>query len=245
MKLKLPSYIVSLALLSSAVPALCQDKVLVPGDPPLSKPERVPDSSFENGKPQGIFVGRSLLSGKAICFLFLDGGRITRAIPETGLENFYWEQHKKEHLGDCGTYTLSGQTLSIRWGDGGVNTGPLTATPNGIEFYNKRYTKPETISVERLVGSWQAALSVGDITMTHDLEISLDGSFHWQIVTGGAVPGKAVANTGRDLRGKMAIHGLSATFKGNDGSVLTYTLLPVPGEPMQAFALGRDMFTRK
>jgi hypothetical protein len=63
---KLLSYLASLAPLGSALPALGQE-ARVPGDPPLGKPERVPESSFENGKPQGIFVGRSVLSGKALC----------------------------------------------------------------------------------------------------------------------------------------------------------------------------------
>lgn len=224
---------------SAAAPAA------LPGAAPLGKAERVPDSSFKNGSPQGIFTGISLLSGKAICLLFLDGGRITRSIPEGGLQEFHWEQHKKDHSGDCGTYTVSDGTLSVRWGDGGVHTGPLKGTPNGIEFYGKRYTRPETVSVEKLAGSWQSARTAFDLTVTHELEIGADGSFHWVSGTGGVVAGRAVARENRNLRGKLTIRGLTATFKGDDGSVQNYTFLPVPGEPVGAFAIGRDMFVRK
>src|SRR5207248_10323989 len=115
---KLLSSVVSLALLAGAGSVLCQDNAQTArrtlddqfsvNTASIGQPERVPDSSFENGKPQGMFVGIDPLSGEAICLLFLDGGRVTRSIPKGGLENFSWEEHKKKQSHNCGIYTLSG-----------------------------------------------------------------------------------------------------------------------------------------
>src|SRR5689334_22652217 len=73
---------------------------------PMSQSERVPDAVVVNGVPQGMFVGRSLLGGKAVCLLFLSGGRITRAIPEGGLESFDWTRHRAAHGPDSGTWQM-------------------------------------------------------------------------------------------------------------------------------------------
>ena len=62
--------------------------------------ERVPDAAVVGGVPQGMFVSRSLLTGRAVCLLFLSGGRVTRAIPEGGLESFDWTKHQAAHRGD-------------------------------------------------------------------------------------------------------------------------------------------------
>jgi hypothetical protein len=213
---------------------------------PKGKAERVPDSSFKNGEPKGIFVGTSLLTGKAICLMFLSGGRITRAIPKGGLEDFYWEQHKSENGGNCGTWSISGDTLTVTWGDGGVNKGPLKATANGVEFYGKRYTRPEKVDVARLAGRWESARTVGALTVTHTLDIGAGGAFHWVMGSGGVVAGRAVASTGRDLRGTLTMRGTTATFRGDDGSVLTYYLHRVPGdEVVTAFSVGGDMFWKQ
>ena len=93
--------------------------------------ERVPEPDVLAGKPQGIFVGRSLLTGRAVCLLFLDGGRVTRSIPSGGLEQFDWVRHNADHPGDSGMWEMLDDELSITWGDGGVHHGPLTVRPAG------------------------------------------------------------------------------------------------------------------
>jgi hypothetical protein len=211
----------------------------------LGKPERVPESSFKDGVPRGIFFATSMLSGKAVCLLFLDGGRITREIPEGGLEELYWEQHLKDNPRNSGTYTVKDGTLTISWGDGGVHTGPIKATPEGIEFYGKRYVKPAPTTVEQLAGAWQSALTSGAMTTSHELTIGADGAFHWTGGTGGSGDGWAAFGGARDVRGKLTLRGSTATFRADNGSVETFTFLRMPGDPATVFSVGRNMFARK
>jgi hypothetical protein len=74
----------------------------------------VPESAVVIGVPQGIFVGRGVLSGKSVCLLFLGGGRITRAIPVGGLESVDWARHRAAHAGDSGTWAFERGNLVIR-----------------------------------------------------------------------------------------------------------------------------------
>jgi len=211
--------------------------------------ERVPESGIVNGIPQGIFVGRSLLTGKAVCLLFLSGGRITRAIPQKGLEHFDWAQHQSEHSGDSGQWEIRGNQLRIVWGDGGVHEGPLTATPDGIEFYGKRYARPATVAIAALAGKWDSARGTAlwggeGIMMTQTLIINRDGSFRWEAGTGGVVSGEAVSNAAKNMAGTVKISGSTMTFYGSEGAVESYTFLPLPGDPIVAFTLGNSTFTR-
>jgi hypothetical protein len=75
--------------------------------------ERVPDAGVVNGVPQGMFVGRSLLTGRAVCLLFLSGGLVTRFIPEGGLDNFDWAKHQAAHTGDSGRWEMRGAQVAI------------------------------------------------------------------------------------------------------------------------------------
>jgi hypothetical protein len=210
--------------------------------------ERVPESGIVNGIPQGMFVGRSLLTGKAVCLLFLSGGRITRAIPQNGLEHFDWTKHQQEHSGDSGKWEIRGNLLRIVWGDSGVNEGPLTVTADGIEFYGKRYARPTTAGIAAIAGKWESARGTAiyggeGINMTNTLIIDRDGSFHWETGVGGEVSGRAVSNE-TNRTGKLQITGSTMTFLGKDGTEASYTFVPLPGSPIVAFSLGSNMFTR-
>src|SRR5689334_12186650 len=119
--------------------------------------ERVPDAAVVNGVPQGIFFSRSLLTGRAVCLLFLSEGRVTRFIPSGGLENFDWAKHRAAHDRDIGTWSMANGQLRIMWADGGVNQGPIILHPDGIEFYGKRYAKPATVTLAAIAGRWEAA----------------------------------------------------------------------------------------
>ena len=66
------------------------------------------ETAVINGIYQGLFVGRSLLTGRVIYLLFLSGGRVTRSIPTGGLENFDWARHQANHptTQEHGKYTV-------------------------------------------------------------------------------------------------------------------------------------------
>jgi hypothetical protein len=199
--------------------------------------------------PKGLFLGRSLLTGRAVCLLFLTGGRVTRFIPTGGLENFDWAQHQTSHFGDCGTWESADGQLRIVWGDGGVNQGPLTVHPDSIEFYGKRYARPASVSVAALAGHWQSTRGMAvvggqGINTTSTLIVEAGGRYRWSSITGGVVAGRAAADTDAMAAGTLSITEATATFRADDGTVVSRTFLPMSGTPIAAFSLDADMFTR-
>ncbi len=201
-----------------------------------------------SAEPRGIFVGRSLLTGRAVCLFFLDGGRITRSIPSGGLENLDWSRHEEDHPGDSGTWEMHGQELTIAWGDGGVHRGPLTVRPTGIEFYGKRYSRPMTVEPADLVGRWEAAsgsaLAGGEgVNALSTLIVEDGGRYGWTGTVGGVVAGRSTAEA-RSMSGTLLLSGQTITFRADDGSLDTRTFLPVAGEPLEAFSIDTEMFTR-
>ncbi|MCC7066231.1 MAG: hypothetical protein IT456_25780, partial [Planctomycetes bacterium] len=166
----------------------------------LAQTERVPDAAVVNGVPQGLFVGRSLLTGRAVCLLFLSGGRITRAIPAGGLEQFDWARHSAAHAGDSGVWQMSGTRLIVQWSDGGVHEGIVAVHPDGIEFHGKRYARPGTANVAAIAGRWEAtrgtAIAGGPgINRTTELIIQADGRYQRRGTIGGVVAGRAAAGS--------------------------------------------------
>ena len=222
--------------------ALAQPSILV------AQGEAVPAAAVIDGKPRGMFVGRSLLTGRAVCLLFLSGGRVTRVIPHGGLEHFDWAAHRTAHSGDVGSWEILGGQLAITWGDGGVHQGALKVTDGGIEFYGKRYAKPVAVVVADLVGQWEAsrgtAITGGEgINTATTLSIDADGRYRWTGVTGGEVAGRVTASGGTRT-GKLSVSGQTMIFRDDDGSVSARTLLPVAGTPVAAMSLDADLFTR-
>lgn len=201
---------------------------------------------FQSG-PEGIFVGRSLLTGRAVCLLFLDGGRITRSIPTGGLEHLDWGRHQRDHAGDCGTWSLEGEQLTIAWGDGGVHQGPLTVRPTGIGFYGKDYARPIAVEPSDLVGRWESAhgMAVGGgvgVNQPSTLIVEPDGRYRWTGTIGGVVAGRAT-EAGSLSSGTLQISGQTIVFQA-DGASVARTFLPVAGDPLEAFSLDAEMFTR-
>jgi hypothetical protein len=211
--------------------------------------ERVPDAAVIGGIPQGVFISRSLLTGRTVCLLFLSGGRVTRAVPEGGLENLDWARHQSEHSRDTGRWEVRGGQIAIAWGDGGVHEGPLSVRPDGIEFYGKRYTKPMVVSLDAIVGRWHAtrgtAIAGGSgINVASTLIIQPDGRYEWSATTGGVVAGRAVASD-KTMAGTVRITGATTiVFTPDAGRAIAHTLLAAAGVPITAFSLDATTFTR-
>lgn len=211
--------------------------------------ETVPDAALIKGVPRGMFVGRSMLTGRAVCLLFLSRGRVTRFIPTGGLQHFDWARHREAHPGDSGTWELNGALLTITWGDGGVHQGPLKETPIGIEFYGKRYSRPIVVTIAAVAGRWEStrgtAVSGGSgINATKAFIIEPNGRFRWTGIVGGEVAGRSRAARGETWTGMVTIAGSTILFHGDDGTVVAHTLLPAAGDPVVAFSLDSDLFTR-
>jgi hypothetical protein len=195
-----------------------------------------------------MFVSRSLLTGRTVCLLFLSDGRVTRAVPEGGLEDFDWAKHQTKYSRDSGRWDVRGRQIAISWGDGGIHQGPLTVRPDGIEFYGKRYTKPVLVSASALVGRWEAtrgtAIAGGSgINIASTLVIQSDGRYSRSSTTGGAVAGRAVASD-KTMTGTVRVTGTTIVFTPDSGPPTTHTLLAAAGDPVQAFSVDANMFTR-
>lgn len=215
---------------------------------PRHQGEKVPDAGVVNGEPRGMFVGRSLLTGRAVCLLFLSGGRATRFIPTGGLEAFDWVRHRTEHEPNSGTWEKRGDLLRINWGDGGVHEGPLKVTESGIEFYGKRYSRPVGVTVGQLAGQWESArgtaITGGEgINTITNLMIEADGRYRWSGTTGGEVAGRAAASV-VSRSGRLSIVGSTMTLTADDATIVARTLVAVSGTPVSAFSLDADLFTR-
>jgi hypothetical protein len=213
-----------------------------------SAAERVPDAAVVNGVPQGMFVSRSLLTGRAVCLLFLSGGRVTRAIPEGGLEQFDWAAHQGAHSRDTGRWEMRGGQLTIAWGDGGVHQGPLAVRADGMEFYGKRYTKPVSVAPGAIAGRWEAARGTAiaggaGVNVVTTLVIHADGRYQWLGTTGGVVAGQATASE-RTMNGTVTVKGATIVFTAEGGAATSHTFLPVAGTPTTAFTIDANMFTR-
>jgi hypothetical protein len=219
------------------------------GQPGSARTERVPDAAVVNGVPQGIFISRSLLTGRAVCLLFLTGGRVTRFIPEGGLESFDWAAHHKAHSRDSGRWEMRGGQLAIAWGDGGVHEGPLTVRPDGIEFYSKRYTKPVSAPLTAIAGRWEAARGTAiaggsGVNAVSSLLIQPDGRYQWESTTGGTVAGRAAASD-MTKTGRVTVKGATIVFTPDKGAATSHTFLPAAGTPVTAFSVDATMFTRQ
>ncbi len=233
----------SRGILIAAATLLC----VVHGGMPVHA-EPVPEAAVVAGVPQGMFVSRSLLSGRAVCLLFLSGGRVTRFIPEGGLENLDWAAHQAAHSRDTGRWETRSGRLMIAWGDGGVHEGPLTAGADGIEFYGKRYSKPVTVSAGALAGRWEAARGMAiaggpGVTVAGVLVVGADGRYQWVATTGGVVAGRAAASE-RSMTGTLRIKGATLVLTPDAGPPVSHTFLPVAGNPTTAFSLDATTFTR-
>ena len=130
-----------------------------------------------------------------------------------------------------------------------ASTGARSSSdPAGIEFFGKHYSRPMTVMPFDLVGRWEAASGTAvtggeGIDALANLIIDGDGRYEWAETVGGVVAGRAVAG-GRSNTGTLSIVGQTMTFKVADGSIVARTFLPVAGEPLEAFSLDTDMFTR-
>lgn len=210
--------------------------------------ERVPDAGVVNGVPQGMFVARSLLTGRSVCLLFLSGGRVTRAIPEGGLETFDWERHRAAHPGDTGHWETRGSQLSITWADGGVHEGPLVVRPNGVEFYGKRYANPVPVALSAIVGTWEGARGTAvtggsGVNVLTTLVIEENGRYRWADTTGGTVAGGVVASE-RTRAGVVSMTGATLVFTPDAGPASSHTFVALAGTPVTAFSIDSNMFTR-
>ncbi|HXE91487.1 MAG TPA: hypothetical protein VNK82_11035 [Terriglobales bacterium] len=194
--------------------------------------EPLPEAGVVNGRPQGLFVGVSVLSGNPVFLLFLPGGRVYHNLPRGGLNRIDWNALQAENPDACGRWDMAGTTLRIQWADGNVWQGPLQLTDTGIFFQGKRYGRAYAVRPAEMAGSWEgthstAWLNLGSgpaTTQVNELTVDAAGNYLFGSAMGSSVEGAASYGES-STRGQLTVEGYDAVFHGADGRVQRMSLI--------------------
>jgi hypothetical protein len=125
--------------------------------------------------------------------LFLSGGRITRAIPEGGLENFDWTAIERRTVRFRDLADARGG-LVVTWGTA-ESIRARSANIRSASPYGKRYAKPAAVSAATRRPTIVArTASPAAASSRNGVVIAADGRYQWVSTTGGVVEGRAVAS---------------------------------------------------
>jgi hypothetical protein len=217
---------------------------------PPGKGEPVPKSGLVDGKPQGLFLGVSVLSGNPVFLLFLDKGRVFSQLPPRGLNNIDWDFLVKNYPNSTGEWSVANGRLALRWRGGGVWEDAVTPTPRGMRFNGKSYSAAAHVDLARLSGRFEDAQSTawlnagGGPSLTRATTIRLDGKggFSFSSAAGGDV-GNAVAYGSSASSGTVAIEGYDAVFRLKDGRSERMCIVRFPDD--DSFILNGTYYIKK
>lgn len=218
---------------------------------PPGKGEPVPKSGLVNGKPQGLFIGVSVLSGNLVFLLFLDNGRVFSQLPPGGLNRVDWDLLVKNYPNSTGTWSVSNGRLSLRWRGGGVWEDAIVPTARGMKFNGKSYSAAAYVNLAQMSGKFEGAVSTawlnaggGGPSLTRATTVVLDGKggFSFDSATGGDV-GNAVAYGSKSSSGTVAVEGYDAVFRHKDGHSERMGMVRFPDD--DSFILNGTYYIKK
>lgn len=218
---------------------------------PRGEGEPVPKSGLVNGKPQGLFIGVSVLSGNPVFLLFLDNGRVFSQLPPGGLNKVDWDFLVKTYPNSTGAWSVSNGRLSLRWRGGGVWEDAIVPTARGMKFNGKSYSAAAYVNLAQLSGKFEGTVSTawlnaggGGPSMTRATTIVLDGrgGFSFDSATGGDV-GNAVAYGSSSSSGTVAVEGYDAVFRHKDGRSERMCMVRFPDD--DSFILNGTYYIKK
>ena len=192
----------------------------------------MPKAALAGGRPQGLFVGVSMLSGNPVFLLFLDQGRVYHNMPRGGMNQVDWAALLADNPDICGRWSMNGSELRIEWNDGNVWEGPLEVTSTGIRFYGKSYGKALPVSQQEMVGVWEgvrstAWLNLGSgpaTTQVNSLTVDAAGNFLFGAALGSNVEG-ATSYSESSQQGRLTIDGYDAIFQAADSSEMRMSIV--------------------
>ncbi|MBM3498123.1 MAG: hypothetical protein FJX74_05575 [Armatimonadetes bacterium] len=199
--------------------------------PPTAPGEPAPVAGLVDGRPQGLFVGVSVLSGRPAALLFMPDGRAYHGFPPGGLNAVDWARLRAEKGDLCGAWTCDGGVLRIQWNDGNVWEGPLEPTETGMRFMGKAYGAARPADLQHLTGTWEGTnstlwLNLGSgpsVTQINRFQVSADGSYRWDAQTSASLEDVSAAGES-SAAGKVEIDRLEVVFRAADGSASRLTL---------------------
>lgn len=198
---------------------------------PEGQGEPAPAAGLVEGKPQGLFVGVSVLSGRPAALLFLDEGRVFHGFPPGSLNAIDWARVSAEKHELCGRWTVEAGVLRIQWNDGNVWEGPLEPTETGMRFMGKSYGAARPVDLKHLTGTWEGTnstmwlnLGSGDaVTQINRFSVAADGSYRWDGQTSASLEDVSAAGES-SASGRVEIRGLELVFTAGDGTASRLTL---------------------
>ena len=213
--------------------------------------ESVVRSGLVGGKPQGLFIGVSVLSGNPVFLLFLERGRFTDRLPPQGLNSIDWDALVKDFPNSTGQWSVVNERLTLRWRNGGVWEDAIVPTTTGMRFNGKGYSAAATVDLARTAGRFEGAQSTawlnpggGGPSLTRSTTITLDGKggFTFDSATGGDV-GNAVAFGSAAFSGTVSSMAYEAIFRLRNGRVVSASAVRFPDD--DAFILNGTYYQRK
>ncbi|BDC48681.1 hypothetical protein F183_A09970 [Bryobacterales bacterium F-183] len=155
---------------------------------------------------------------------FLPGNRIARVFPYGSGNTF----DPSRCSGDtCGTYSIAGNRMTIRWDNGRTDEIAYEAVPEGIRLDGTLFRPARTVAPAVLPGMWQSA-----------------GGNVYRFTADGAFTFGTTASAG--LGGRFRVEGLTLVLTYSDGDVRRRTLLPAsPADPPGLISIEGEVFVRK
>lgn len=218
---------------------------------PPGKGEPVPKAGLVNGKPQGLFIGVSVLSGNPVFLLFLDNGRVFSQLPPGGLNKVDWDFLVKTYPNSTGTWSIANGRMALRWRGGGVWQDAIVPTARGMKFNGKSYSAAAYVNLAQMSGRFEGAVSTAWLnaggagpSMTRATTIVLDGKggFSYDSAVGGDV-GNAVAYSAKSSSGIVAVEGYDAVFRHKDGHSERMSMVRFPDD--DSFILNGTYYIKK
>jgi hypothetical protein len=175
-------------------------------------------------------------------YFFLPDGRYMNDAPQAEISKAAFEAGCQAHPKYCGTYKLSGTTLTLTGSDGKPSNSTFkTIGPDKAEIFGVPATKVvrKFTANTKLNGRYSATGGYGSIMSARAYEFRPDGTFSFESV--GAVRasgmGSAVANANKSGTYRLNGNSLELTINGQLKRLLAYDmgnlndLIMIEGEP--------------
>lgn len=202
-------------------------------------------TAFKPSKVTGtgkLYSGSSPQGG-TVYYLFYPSGQVVMGCPRGGLEGFNYNAFCSAGSANCGTYSTSGKTITIRWNSGNIFTGKLK--PNGDMELNSTAVGPVVMCPARLSAAYEFTANLSGLSVVEVTKFNYDGTYQltraggydhndsknsaeWQSASKGTYNIKGYTITMTDQSGKASKHtiyaleeGKAPEFLGWDGNFLS------------------------
>lgn len=175
---------------------------------------------------------------QSVYYYFLPDGRVIWGCPTGGLEYFNANASCTKDPSNCGTYSGSGNTLTVKWNNGETYTG--TKNGNAINNINAANIVAVVQLQPKLSATYSSTYNSGGISAGQIYNFMNDESFTVQRASGydngdGKWSGESASNS----KGSYKIEGFTLTLQYKNGKTTRHTIFGV-GSSQNPDYLGFD-----